>query len=144
MAPTSEGKPISSRNICSRRGKRVPSREGWEQMERESFSSSCRRAAASEVHHLARLPAGWWCRRPGLHPHVFFSSCSKAGRELGGCVWKSALIVQCSKSKPNLDLVPEATPLAVTRFSISPHACRAAVGLARRGLRGLHHRRRGR
>lgn len=89
MAPTSEGKPISSRNICSRRGKRVPSREGWEQMERESFSSSCRRAAASEVHHLARLPAGWWCRRPGLHPHVFFSSCSKAGRELGGvCVEK--------------------------------------------------------
>lgn len=83
-------------------------------MERESFSSSRRRAAASEVHHLARLPAGW-CRRPGLHPHA---ACSNAGRELGEG-GRNALIVRCSKSKPDLDLVPEATPLVVTQFSIS-------------------------
>lgn len=125
MAPTSEEKPISSRNICSRRGKRVPSREGWEQMEWKSFSPSRRRAAGSEVHHLTRLSAGGCCR-PGLHLHTCFSSCSKAGGEMGG---RSALIVLSSKSKPDLDLVPEAMPLGMMRFSISAESQQGEVGV---------------
>lgn len=51
MAAASEEKPISSRNICSRHGKQVPARGGWEQMEQQSFSSSCLRPTASDAHH---------------------------------------------------------------------------------------------
>lgn len=42
---------------------------------------------------------------------------------------KSTLIVQSSKSKPDLDLVPEATPLGMMRFSISAEPQQGEVGV---------------
>lgn len=102
MAPTSEGKPISSRNICSQHGKWVPSWGGWEQMEQESFSSSCHRPTASEVHHPSPC-----------FPLLLLRSSRGAG---GG---KKHFNCSLQQGYPSLNPVPEATLLLARHFSIS-------------------------
>jgi len=82
-------------------------------MERESFSPSCCRAAASGVHHLARLPAGG-AAVPG---RILRLSSPLAPKQVGSSGGERALIALCGKSKPSLDPVPEATLLGVTRLS---------------------------
>lgn len=114
MAPASEGKPISSRNICSQCGKRAPSEGGWEQMEQESFSSSCHRPTAGEAHHPSPC-----------FPLLSLQSCTV---EQG---WQKHLNCSLCQGYPSLTRCqkPRCCCQGVPRVS---HACRATARLGRR------------
>lgn len=107
-------------------------------MEQESFSSSRRRAAASEVHHLARLPAGG-CRRPGLRPRASLSPRSKAGGER-----KKRFNCRAQREQTRFSGGARSHAAGGDAVLHPSRARGATAGLARRGARGPRRRRRGR